>query len=150
MGSRAAADKGTVSVSRKYEVMVDWLSVVPMGDTLRVRTEPGVDDRWAKAFEVVLHEQQHRASQREWGRIDFEYVPAGKEGHFVLYVRAINPGARSFDVRRTLDDLVSVTNTVAQVGPHVYELARELRERPPVAPEQSTPPPPAELRADAA
>ena len=40
--------------------MVDWLTVVPLGDTLRVRTEPGVDDRWAKAFEVVLHEQQHR------------------------------------------------------------------------------------------
>ena len=75
---------------------------------------------------------------------------ARRKAHFVLYVRAINPGARSFDVRRTLDDLVSVTNTVAQVGPHVYELARELRERPPVAPEQSTPPPPAELRADAA
>jgi hypothetical protein len=137
-----------------YQVQVDWASVIPLGDTLSARTDGRVDDRWAKAFEVVLHEHQHRFVPREWGRIDFEYVTAEKQAHVVLYVRAIQPGARSNDLRRTLDNLVKVACTVAQVGPHVYELARELREPPAAAAAgargESTPPPPAELRADAA
>ena len=44
----------------KYDVQVDWTTVIPVGDTLTVRTVGRVDDRWAKAFEVVLHEHQHR------------------------------------------------------------------------------------------
>ena len=133
-----------------YDVQVDWPTVVPLGDTLSVRTEGGVDDRWAKSFEVVLHEHQHREAPREWKRIDFEYTTGEKAAPLTVYVRAIAPGARSHDVRRTLDGLVQVANTVAQVGPHVYELARELREPPAATSRQSTPPPPAELRADAA
>ena len=134
----------------KYDVQVDWNSVVPVGDTLTVRTGGRVDDRWAKAFEVVLHEHQHRTAPREWGRIDFEYAAGERQPHMALYVRAIKPEARSVDLRRTLDGVVSVSNSVAQVGPHVYELARELRE-PPAATSgaESTPPPPA-LRANAA
>ena len=136
-----------------YQVQVDWESVVPLGDTLSAKTDGRVDDRWAKAFEVVLHEHQHRFVPREWGKIDFEYVTGEKQGHVVLYVRAIKPGARSTDLRRTLEYLVKTACTVAQVGPHVYELARELREPPAATPRgESTPPPPvpAELRADAA
>ena len=135
-----------------HDAQVDWQTVVPLGDTLCVRTGGAVDDGWAKAFEVVLHEHQHRTKPREWGRIDFEYGSGNKKAPLVLYVRAIKPGARSADLRRTLDGLVRVANTVAQVGPHVYELARELREPPAESPRQSTPPPPppAELRADAA
>jgi hypothetical protein len=135
------------------EVQVDWQTVVPLGDTLCVRTDTAVDAGWAKAFEVVLHEHQHRTPHREWGRIDFEYGSGDKQAaHLVLYVRAIKPGARSLDLRRTLDGIVKVSNTVAQVGPHVYELAHELREPPaPAGPRQSTPPPPpGELRANAA
>jgi hypothetical protein len=136
-----------------YQVQVDWPSVVPLGDTLSVKTDGRIDDRWAKAFEVVLHEHQHRFVPREWGRIEFEYVTSTKPPHLMLYVRAIQPGARSNDLRRTLDHLVKITSTVAEVGPHVYELARELREPPAAAASprgESTPPPPAELRADAA
>jgi hypothetical protein len=150
MGRRPSADKGGVSAIRKYEAHIDWATVIPVGDTLSVLTAGRVDDRWAKAFEVVLHEHQHRTAPREWGRIDFEYASGEREPHLVLYVRAIKPEARSVDLRRTLDGVVSVANSVAQVGPHVYELARELRE-PLVADtsKESTPPPPA-LRADAA
>jgi hypothetical protein len=131
---------------KKYEATVDWTTVIPVGDTLSVLTAGPVDDRWAKAFEVVLHEHQHRTAPREWGRVDFEYAAGEREPHMVLYVRAIKPEARSVDLRRTLDGVVSVANSVAQVGPHVYELARELRE--PAVPDskESTPPPPA-LRA---
>ncbi len=134
------------------EVQVDWQTVVPLGDTLSVRTDAAVDTSWAKAFEVVLHEHQHRTPNREWGRIDFEYGSGEKQAPLVLYVRAIKPGARSLDVRRTLDGIVKVSNTVAQVGPHVYELAHELREPPPApgARQSTPPPPPGEQRANAA
>jgi hypothetical protein len=150
MGGGLAADRGDVSAIRKYEAHIDWATVIPVGDTLSVLTAGRVDDRWAKAFEVVLHEHQHRTAPREWGRIDFEYAAGEREPHLVIYVRAIKPEARSVDLRRTLDGVVSVANSVAQVGPHVYELARELREPPGVnASKESTPPPPA-LQADAA
>ena len=134
----------------KYEVHVEWTSVAPIGDTLAVKTTGKVDDRWAKAFEVVLHEHQHRTASREWGRIDFEYASGEREPHMAFYVRAIKPEARSVDLRRTLDGVVSVTNSVAQVGPHVYELARELREPAAAAPGTPSTPPPAALRANAA
>lgn len=140
------------TANNTHEAQIDWQTVVPLGDTLCVRTGGAVDDRWAKAFEVVLHEHlyRHRTAHHEWGRIDFEHGSGEKQLPLVLYVRTIKPGARSLDLRRTLDGLVRVANTVAQVGPHVYELARELREPPSETPRQSTPPPPAELRADAA
>ena len=116
---------------KKQEAQVDWQTVVPLGDTLCVRTGSVVDADWAKAFEVVLQEHQHRTTPRDWGQIDFEYGSGDhKHAPLVLYIRAIKPGARSADLRRTLDGLVRVSNTVAAVGPHVYELARELREPP--------------------
>ncbi len=130
----------------KYDVQVDWSTVVPVGDTLSVQTAGRVDDRWAKAFEVVLHEHQHRTAPREWGRIDFEYASGERQPHMALYVRAIKAEARSVDLRRTLDGVVSISNSVAQVGPHVYELARELRE-PPAAPSTESTPPPGAVRA---
>ena len=88
----APADKSSVTATKpKYDVQVDWETVVPLGDTLSAKTDGRADDRWAKAFEVVLHEHQHRFVPREWGKIDFEYVTGEKQGHVVLYVRAIKP-----------------------------------------------------------
>jgi hypothetical protein len=130
----------------KYDVQVDWSTVVPVGDTLTVQTSGRIDDRWAKAFEVVLHEHQHRTAPREWGRIDFEYATGERNPHMAFYVRAIKPEARSVDLRRTIDGVVSISNSVAQVGPHVYELARELRE-PAAAPSNASTPPPGAVRA---
>ena len=145
------ADKCSVAVPKnKYDVVVEWTTVVPIGDTLSVRTGGRVDDGWAKAVEVVLHEYQHRTAATDWGRVDFEYAKGEREPFMAFYIRAVKPGARSVDLRRMLDGIVSVANTVAQVGPHVYELARELREPPAVDPSQSQPPPPGELRANAA
>jgi hypothetical protein len=144
-----AADKRDVTPIKKYETHIDWASVIPVGDTLSVVTGGRVDDRWAKAFEVVLHEHQHRTKPRDWGRIDFEYAAGEREPHVAIYVRAIKSEARSVDLRRTLDGVTSVANSVAQVGPHVYELARELRE-PQVPDSKESTPPPATLRANAA
>jgi hypothetical protein len=136
-----------------YDVRVDWPTVVPVGDTLAISALDGFDDRWAEAFEVVLDEHERQAPDRQWGEIDFEY--AGDEhAKFVLLVRQIRAQAKSLELRRTIDDLVDATNTVAQVGTHVYELARELREPQPETLRESTPPPvdplADELDADAA
>jgi hypothetical protein len=124
-----------------YDVKVDWPTVVPLGDTLAIRAGDGFDDRWAKAFDVVLDDHQHRTSHPEWGKIDFDYASNQEETRFVLYVRSIRQEAKATELRRTLDDLVKTANTVAHVGPHVYELARELREPPATGPRQSSPPP---------
>jgi hypothetical protein len=139
-------------------VQADWTSVSPLGDTLAIDAAGGVDDRWVGAFEVVLDEHQRNRAGGQWGAIDFEYTADGKSP-FVLYLRKVKQGAQPLDVRRTVDDLMTATNTVAQVGTHVYELANQLREpRVEVAssgPRESTPPPTPEtatqeVRADAA
>jgi hypothetical protein len=137
----------------KYDVRVDWTTVVPLGDTLAVSTDEGFDDRWVEAFEVVLDEHERQAKDREWSGIDFEYA-SDEEVKFVLFVKEIEPGARSFELRRSIDDLVKAANTVAQVGTHVYELARELRQPQSETSRASIPPPPFdpledELSADA-
>jgi hypothetical protein len=157
---RIDSEKGRTNVTtrHKYTVQADWSTVSPLGDTLVIDAAGGLDDRWVGAFEVVLGEQQRRSGARPWGAIDFEYARDAKSP-FVLYVRKVKPAAQPLDLRRTVDDLVNATNTVAQVGTHVYELARELREprveAAPAGPRSSTPPPSAEaeaedLRADAA
>jgi hypothetical protein len=124
----------------KYDVRVDWTTVVPLGDTLAVSTDEGFDDRWVEAFEVVLDEHERQANDRKWSGIDFDYA-SEEEARFVLFMREIEPEARSVELRRTMDDLVKAANTVALVGTHVYELARELREPEPATPQVSTPPP---------
>jgi hypothetical protein len=139
----------------KYDVQVDWPTVVPLGDTLAIRTDDSFDDRWVEAFEVVLDEHERQATDREWNGIDFEYASDEKEVKFVLFVRDIEPGARSFELRGAIDDLVKAANTAAQVGTHVYELARELRQPQSETPRPSMPPPSFdpledELSADAA
>jgi hypothetical protein len=150
-----------VTTRHKYTVQADWTSVSPLGDTLVIGAAGGLDDRWVGAFEVVLDEHQRRAGSRQWGAIDFEYAAdaADSKSPFAIYVRKVKPGAQPLDLRRTVDDLINASNTVAQVGTHVYELANQLRE-PRVesgqtGPRESTPPPAAEaaadeLRADAA
>jgi hypothetical protein len=124
----------------KYAVRVDWTTVVPLGDTLAVSTDEGFDDRWVEAFEVVLDEHEREANDRKWSGIDFDYA-SEEEARFVLFMREIEPEARSVELRRTMDDLMKAANTVAQVGTHVYELARELREPEPATTQVSTPPP---------
>jgi hypothetical protein len=116
-----------------YDVQVDWTTVVPIGDTLAISTGDGSDDRWVRAFEVVLDDHERQATDQQWGRIDFEDAYAENGGRFVLFVRQIEPGAQAFELRWTINEIVKSANTVAQVGTHVYELARELRE-----PEQET------------
>jgi hypothetical protein len=135
-----------------YDVQVDWPTVVPLGDTLAVKTNEGFDDKWVKAFEVVLDEHQRRAPTPQWDGIDFDYASNGKETRFALFVRKVAPGAKAPELRRTLDELVKTANRVALVGPHVYELARELREPDAgVTPRQgSAPPPAAEMAAELA
>jgi hypothetical protein len=127
--------------SDRYDVQVDWHTVVPLGDTLAIRTHDGFDDRWVEALEVVLDEHERVAHSR-WGAIDFDYSSGENDVKFALFVRQIEPGVQSFELRRTIDDLVRAANTVAQVGTHVYELARELRQPEPAGPRPSTPPPP--------
>jgi hypothetical protein len=138
--------------NRNYDVQVDWQTVVPLGDTLAVSTGSGVDDQWVDAFEAVLREDEGRQADRTWRTIDFE--PGSDEDGDVL-VREIEPGTESAAVRRAVEELVRSANTVARVGTHVYELARELRQTEPPAPRVSTPPPSRdplddELRLDAA
>jgi hypothetical protein len=131
-----------------YHVEVDWQSVVPLGDVLAVRTGAGFDERWVKAFHVVRDEHQLRSNSGDWGAIDYEYSP-GAHAVFVLYVRDIKPKAQSFELRRTVNDLVNAANKVAQVGTHVYELANELRGgQPEQAGARSSTPPPARERVD--
>jgi hypothetical protein len=124
-----------------YDVQVDWPTVVPLGDTLAVSASDGFDDRWAEAFEVVLDEHERCASDQSWSGIEFEYANGEAGGKFVLFIREIDPGARSVELRRTIDELVRSTNTVAEIGTHVYELARELRQPEPAGPPVSMPPP---------
>jgi hypothetical protein len=112
--------------TKNYQVEVEWQTVVPLGDTLAVRTSAGFDERWAKAFAVVRDEHQLRSNGADWGAIDFEFSP-GAHAVFVLYVRGIKPSAQSLDLRLTVNDLVKATNKVAQIGTHVYDLAHELR-----------------------
>jgi hypothetical protein len=131
-----------VSNNRNYEVQMDWPSVTPVGDSLAVKTGDGFDARWVRAFDVVLEEQQRRAPNPKWGGIDFHFDE--NESRFAVYVRKIDSGAKAADVRRILDDLVDTANQVARVGPHVYELARELREPISTVPGGSAPPPPGE------
>jgi hypothetical protein len=131
-----------------YDVQVDWPTVVPLGDALAVSAGDGFDDRWAEAFEVVLDEHERCASDQGWSGIEFEYTRGEAGAKFVLLVREIEPGARSFELRGTIDELVRCTNTVADVGTHVYELARELRQPEPAAPPASMPPPPFDPLAD--
>jgi hypothetical protein len=146
----------------RHDVQVDWRTAVPMGDTLAVRTGDGVDDRWVEAFEVVVDEHDRQASDQKWNEIDFEYA-SGDSPKFVIFVREIEPGAQSFELRRTVEELVNSANAVARVGTHVYEIARELRQppAPPAtaedeAPREGSVPPPSfdpledELDADAA
>jgi hypothetical protein len=138
----------------RYDVQVDWSTVTPLGDTLSIRAQDGFDDRWVEAFEVVLDEHERQVVDRKWTGIDFEYASGEPDRRFVLLVRGIEPDARSFEVRRTVDDVVEAANTVARVGTHVYELARELRRPEPGAERGSVPPPldplADELDADAA
>jgi hypothetical protein len=140
---------------RNYDVQVDWPTVVPLGDTLAISTGDGPDDRWVEAFEVVVREHERQTTDQKWSGIDFGYTSDEKEGALDLFVREIEPGTRSTEVRRTVDDLVQAANTVARVGTHVYELARELRQPEPAEPRTSMPPPSRdplddELRLDAA
>jgi hypothetical protein len=137
-----------------YGMQVDWQTVVPQGDTLAIGTDGGFDARWIEAFEVVLDEPERQPSERPWRGIDFRHR-SDEEAEFVLFVRGIGPEARPFELRRTIDDLVEAANTVAQVGTHVYELARELREPESPGSRESIPPPSYdpladELSADAA
>jgi hypothetical protein len=112
--------------TKRYHVEVDWSSVVPLGDSLGMRTGGGFDERWVKAFQVVRDEHQLRTNGADWGAIDDEHR-AGPQPDFILYVRQINPEAQSFELRRTVNDLVKAANMVAQIGTHVYDLASELR-----------------------
>jgi hypothetical protein len=125
----------------KHGVKVDWTTVVPLGDTLSINADGAFDDRWVEAFEVVLDEHERQATDAKWGGIDFEYDPDDKAPKFVLLVKKIQPEVKAHELRRTVDDLVKAANTVAQVGTHVYELARELRQPEAAAPQGSTPPP---------
>jgi hypothetical protein len=143
-----------VSAGNRYEVRVDWATVAPRGDTLEVNAVNGVDERWVEALEVVLDEHQHQISGRQWCKFDFDYEPGEKGTDFVLYIKGIEPGVQSIQVRQTVNELVKSANSVAQVGTHVYDLARELRGEPDGS-RESTPPPGLdplldELRADAA
>jgi quinol monooxygenase YgiN len=128
--------------SDSYDVQVDWARVLPLGDTLCVKVDGGIDRRWMEAFAVVLGEYTRQTTDQEWGTIDFEYASDEDEPRCVLFMRHIQPEAGSAEVRRTLDDLVDGANTVAEVGTHVYELARELREAPAAATPQGSVPPP--------
>jgi hypothetical protein len=104
----------------------------------------------------VLDEHERQPTDRKWSGIDFQYASEEADAEFVLLVREIEPGTQSFELRRAVDDLVEAANTVARVGTHVYELARELRQASPAAPRSSSVPPPTfdpledELGADAA
>jgi hypothetical protein len=132
------------SSNETYNVQVNWPTVVPLGDTLSIHTHDGFDDRWVEAFEVVVDEHERQETDTKWRGIDFDYSSGENEVKFVLFVKGIEPGVTSFELRRTVDDLVMAANAVAQVGTHVYELARELRQPVPVepaAPRGSTPPP---------
>ncbi len=122
-----------------YDVQVDWATVVPDGDALAIRTHDGFDDRWVEALGLVLDEHQRNAADRQWSAIDLDY--ASQEAGLVLFVRRIEPGARSADLRRTVEDLVKATNTAANIGTHVYALAHELREPWAASVGSSTPPP---------
>jgi hypothetical protein len=136
-------------------VQIDWPRVAPLGDTLAVTTNDGVDDKWAKAFEVVLEEHRRRVTHPNWGGIDFDRGSGENGAHFVVFVRKISPAANAGELRETVDRLVQNANAVARVGTHVYELARELRQPHTAGVRESTPPPSfdplaAELDADAA
>jgi hypothetical protein len=144
---RMKEEKQVSDRNQQYDVQAQWPTVVPLGDTLAISTDGGVDARWVEAFEVVLDEHERGPSDRKWGRIDFE-DPSDGQDELVLYVRRISPEARSFELRRTIDELLKAANTVAQVGTHVYELARELRELESATPRPSTPPPPFDPLAD--
>jgi hypothetical protein len=138
----------------RYEVRVDWATVVPRGDTLEVHAVNGVDERWVEALEVVLDEHQRQVSGEQWGKFDFEIEPPEEGTSFVLYINEIKPGVQSIQVRQTVNEIVKSANAVAQVGTHVYDLARELRGQTEGS-RESTPPPGLdplldELRADAA
>ena len=126
--------------AKKYEVKLDWATIVPLGDTLAINASDGFDDRWVEAFEVVLDEHERRSTARRWGPIDFEYA-SGDDAKFVLLVKRIRPQARAFELKATMDELVQTANTVAKVGTHVYELACELRRPPSGVVRESTPPP---------
>ena len=137
-----------------YEVRLDWATVVPLGDTLAVGATGAFDDRWVEAFEVVLDEHERQATDRDWGAIDFDYT-FGEEQKLVLLVKRIRPQAQASDLQLTIDELARAANTVARVGTHVYELARELRQTHTPGARESTPPPAfdpleSELDADAA
>jgi hypothetical protein len=132
-----------------YDVQVDWTTVAPMGDTLAISTTDGLDDRWVEAFEVVLDEHERQSNDRQWSEIDFKHTSDEKDVEFVVLVREIEPGAQAFELRRTIDDLVKAANIVAQVGTHVYELARELRQPEPATSRSSSVPPPFDPLADA-
>ena len=124
-----------------YDVHADWTTVVPLGDMLAIRAAGGFDDRWVEAFEVVLDEHERQAIDQSWSGIDFEYTSDEQDVKFALLVREIEPGARSLELRRTVDGLVQAANAVARVGTHVYELARELRQPEPAAPAVDPVPP---------
>jgi hypothetical protein len=141
-GSRWEEGETRLSDSKDhYDAQVDWTSVAPIGDTLAVSTGSGLDDRWARAFEVVLDDHETQATERPWGRIDLEDASDENSGRFVLLVRQIEPEAKAFELRWTINELVKSANTVARVGTHVYELARELREPEPETRHGSVPPP---------
>lgn len=121
--------RSTVSDSKDmYDVQVDWPGVVPLGDTLAISAHDGFDERWVEAFEVVLDEHERQAIGEQWGGIGFEYASDEENVKFVVYVREIEPGVQSFELHRTVDDLVKAANTVARLGTHVYQLAHELRQ----------------------
>jgi hypothetical protein len=131
----------------RYDVQVNWQTAVPLGDTLAVSANDGFDDRWVKAFEVVLDEHVRRVAHPEWGRIDFDHVSDENGARFIVYVKKIAPQATAAELRRTLDHVVGNANRVAMVGTHVYELARELREAQNATARESAPPPPVEAPA---
>ena len=126
--------------NHQYDVRALWPRVVPLGDTLAINTDGDFDSRWVEAFEVVLDEHERRAVDRKWSGIDFE-DRGDEQAELVLYVKRINPEAKAFEVRRTVDELLKAANAVALVGTHVYELARELREPESATPRSSAPPP---------
>jgi hypothetical protein len=124
-----------------YDVRVDWPTVVPLGDTLVVSTDGGFDDKWADAFNVVLEEHARRGGTKSWARIDVGRFSADEDTRLGLFLRRVEAGTQAAELRQTVNELVSSANTVAEVGTHVYDLARELRQAEPATPRESTPPP---------
>lgn len=132
--------------SDTYDARVDWQTAVAFGDTLAVGMDDGCDDRWIEAFQVVLHEHEHRTTAQSWSEIDFDHVAGGAE--LRVLVREIAPDAGAAELRQAVEEVVEAANRAARVGTHVYDLARELRRPEPEGPRESIPPPSLDPLAD--